>query len=53
MSEVKAIITLRSGKKVDHPTPKPLDEAKEDQDEESERIVIKEYDEKEHASTIS
>ena len=40
MDEVKAIITLRSGKKVDQPTPKPLDEAKGDQDEEPERIVI-------------
>ena len=42
MDEVKAIITLRSGKKVDQPTPKPLDEAKGDQDEELERIVIRE-----------
>ena len=40
--EVKAIIILRSGKKVEQPMPKPLDEAKEGQDEESERIVIKE-----------
>ena len=42
MDEVKAIITLRSGKQIDQPTPKPLDEAKEDQGEEPERIVIKE-----------
>ena len=42
MDEVEAIITLRSGKKVDQPTPKPLDEAKGDQDEEPERIVIRE-----------
>ena len=42
MDEVKAIITLRSGKKVDQPTPKPLDEANGDQDEELERIVIRE-----------
>ena len=42
MDEVKAIITLRSGKQIDQPTPKPLDEAKEDQGEETERIVIKE-----------
>ena len=42
MDEVKAVITLRSGKKVKQPMPKPLDEAKEGQDEEPERIVIKE-----------
>ena len=42
MDEVKAVITLRSGKKVEQPMPKPLDEAKEGQDEELERIVIKE-----------
>ena len=42
MDEVKAIITLRSGKKVKQPIPKPLDGAKERQNEESERIVIKE-----------
>ena len=34
MDEVKAIITLRSGKKVEQPMPKPLDEAKKGQDEE-------------------
>ena len=39
MDEVKAIITLRSGKIVEQPMPKPLDEAKEGQDEESEGIV--------------
>ena len=42
MDEVKAIITLRSGKKVEQPMPKLLDEAKEGQDEELQRIVIKE-----------
>ena len=42
MDEVKAVITLRSGKKVKQPMPKPLDEAKEGQDEEPKRIVIKE-----------
>ena len=42
MDEVKAIITLRSGKKVDLPIPKPLDATKEQQEEESKRIVIKE-----------
>ena len=42
MDEVKAVITLSSGKKVEQPVPKPLDEAKEGQDEELEQIVIKE-----------
>ena len=42
MDEVKAIITLRSGKKVDQPMPKPLDATKEQQGKEPERIVIKE-----------
>ena len=42
MDEVKAVISLRSGKKVEQPMPKPLDEAKEGQYEEPERIVIKE-----------
>ena len=42
MDEVKAIITLRNGKKVDQSMPKPLDEAKEEQDEELEKILIKE-----------
>ena len=41
MDELKAVITLRSGKKVEQPILKPLDEAKEGQDDESERIVIK------------
>ena len=54
MDEVKAVITLRNGKKVEQPMPKPLNEAKEGQDEEPEMIVIKEeIDEEEHASTIS
>ena len=42
MDEVKAIITLRSGKKVDQTIPKPLDATKEQQEQESERILIKE-----------
>ena len=42
MDKVKAVITLKSGEKVEQPMPKPLDEAKEGQDEEPERIVIKE-----------
>ena len=42
MDEVKAVITLRSGKKVDQPVPKSLDTFKEDKEKEPERIVIKE-----------
>ena len=42
MDEVKAIITLRSGRKVDQSMPKPLDEAKEGQEEEPKKILIKE-----------
>ena len=42
MDEVKAVITLRSGKKVDQPVPKSLDADKENKEEEPERIVIKE-----------
>ena len=42
MDEVKAIITLRSDKKVDQSIPKPLDEDKEGQDEEPKKILIKE-----------
>ena len=42
MDKVKAIITLRSGKKVDQSMPKPLDEAKEGQNKEPEKILIKE-----------
>ena len=42
MDDVKAVITLRSGKKVDQLVPKSLDVAKEDKKEEPERIVIKE-----------
>ena len=39
---MKAVITLRSGKKVYHPVPKSLDADKEDKEEEPERTVIKE-----------
>ena len=42
MDEVKAVITLRSGKKVEQQMPKPLDETKEGEDEELKMIVIKE-----------
>ena len=40
MDEVKAITTLRSGKKVEQPVPKPVEETKEEK--EVERITIKE-----------
>ena len=42
MDEVKAIITLRSGKQVDQPVPKPAEETREEKEAESERIIIKE-----------
>ena len=42
MDEVKSIINLRSGEKVDQPILKPLDATKEQQEGELERIVIKE-----------
>ena len=42
MDEVKAIITLRSGRQVDQPVPKPVEETKEEKELEQEHIVIKE-----------
>ena len=42
MDEVKAVITLRSGKKFDQAGLKLMDADKEDKEEEPERIVIKE-----------
>ena len=42
IDEVKAVITLRSGKQVEQPMPKPHKEVEEEKNEESERIVIKE-----------
>ena len=42
MDEVKAIITLRSGRQVDQPVSKPVEETKEENEVESEHIVIKE-----------
>ena len=43
MDEVKAIITLRSGKEVELPVPKPVEETKEEKEVEPEWIIIKEY----------
>ena len=42
MDEVKLIITLRSGKQVDQPVPKPTEETREEKEAEHERIIIKE-----------
>ena len=42
MDEVKAIITLRSGKQVDQPVPKSAKETREEKEVEPERIIIKE-----------
>ena len=40
--EVKAIITLRSGKEVDQPMPKPVEESRKGEELESEHIFLKE-----------
>ena len=42
MDEVKSIITLRSGKKVDQPLPKPVEESRQGEEMQSEHILIKE-----------
>ena len=42
MDEVKAIITLRNGKQVDQPTPKPAEETIEEEEVEPVHIFIKE-----------
>ena len=42
MDEVKAIITLRSGKQVDQPVPIPIEETKEEKEVEPEHIIITE-----------
>ena len=42
MDEVKAIITLRSGKQVDQPMPIPVEETKEEKEVEPEYKIIKE-----------
>ena len=42
IDEVKAIITLRSGKEVKQPVPKPTKEGIEEKEDELEKIVIKE-----------
>ena len=42
MDEVKAVITLRSGKEVDQPMPKPVEETKKEVEMEPEHIFLKE-----------
>ena len=42
MDEVKPIITLRSGKEVDQPMPKPVEESKQGEELQSEHILLKE-----------
>ena len=42
MDEVKAIITLRSGKEVDQPMPKPVEESKKGEELHSKHILLKE-----------
>ena len=42
IDEVKAIITLRSGKEVKQPVPKPTEEGQEEKEAEPEEEVIKE-----------
>ena len=42
MDEVKAVITLRSGRQVDQPVPKPVEETKEEKEVEPKHIIIKE-----------
>ena len=42
MDEVKAVITLRNGKKVDQPAPKPAEETREEEEVEPAHIFIKE-----------
>ena len=42
MDEVKAIITLRSGKEVDQPMPKPVEDSRRGEEVQSEHILLKE-----------
>ena len=42
MDEVKDVITLRNGKHVDQPTPKPIEETREEEEVELVHIFIKE-----------
>ena len=42
MDEVKAIITLRSGKEVDQPLPKPVEESRQGEQMQPEQILLEE-----------
>ena len=42
MDEVKAIITLRSGKEVDQPLPKPVEEPRQGKEMQSEHVLLEE-----------
>ena len=42
MDEVKAIITLRSGKEVDQPMPKPVEESRQGEEVQAEHILLEE-----------
>ena len=42
MEEVKSIITLRSGKEVDQPLPKPVEESRQGEEMQSEHILLEE-----------
>ena len=42
MDEVKVVITLRNGKQVDQPVPKPAEETREEEEVEPTHIFIKE-----------
>ena len=42
MDEVKAIITLRSGKEIEQPVPKIAEETEKEKEAEPERIIIRE-----------
>ena len=42
MDEVKAIITLRSGKEIEQPVPKPAAETREEEEVELKHIIVKE-----------
>ena len=42
MDEVKAVITLRSGKEIEQPVSKPVEKANQEKEMESDQIIIKE-----------
>ena len=42
MDEVKVVITIRSGKEVEQPVPKPAEEGTKEKEAELDKIVIKE-----------